>query len=176
MPGILPEEVAGGLPYRSLEGDPLHNDLIQNAYSPPATFVASCELTALPTDCTARIEARQINAIVSEMIALAECFDPNGPWSCPSITNLCRAFSQWVTDNIRVLHLNDGPPDPATIKPSEFWYETDTGFLFISYVDGDSTQWVQVAEGNVFADGTSIVGAGTAANKFSVGVIDCGTY
>jgi hypothetical protein len=102
MPGILPEATAGGLVYRDIDGNQLSPPGVQSAYSPPAAFVANCALTALPSDCTARIEAKQINAIVSELIALSECFDPNGPWDCNSVTNLCRAFTQWVSDDLEV--------------------------------------------------------------------------
>lgn len=127
MPGILPETTAGGLVYRDISGVPLNPPGVQSAYSPPATFVASCAFTALPSDCTARIEPKQINAIVSELIALAECFDPNGPWDCNSLTNLCRAFTYWASEEAEV-------------------------------------------------DGVSIVGAGTSADPFTVGTIDCGSY
>ena len=44
--------------------------------------------TALPANCEARIEPKQINAIVSEMLALAECYDADGPWDCTTINNM----------------------------------------------------------------------------------------
>jgi hypothetical protein len=128
MPGILPEDVAGGLVIRDAGGVATNPPNVQNAYVPSAAFISTCELTALPTDCTARIEARQINAIVSELIALAECFDANGPWDCNSLTNLCAAFTVWVE------------------------------------------------EGRIVVDGVSIVGAGTVADPYRVGLIDCGSY
>lgn len=101
MPGILPEKLTGGaVTYRQADGTsllPLPE--IQNAYAPTPGFVASCELTALPTNCEARFEPKQLNAIVSELLALAECWDPNGPWNCTSLNNLCTAFSVWVGAN-----------------------------------------------------------------------------
>jgi hypothetical protein len=70
---------------------------VQNAYAPAPGFATSCLITALPSDCTARIEPRQVNGIVSELTSLAECLDPNGPWNCASSLNLCTAFNTWKT-------------------------------------------------------------------------------
>jgi hypothetical protein len=39
-----------------------------------------------------------------------------------------------------------GDVPPATAVPNQLWYESDTGFLFINYDDGTSTQWVQIAD------------------------------
>lgn len=99
MPGILPESVAGGIVYRGADGLPINPPNVQNAYAPAPSFVSSCPLTALPSDCTARIEPKQINAIVSELISFAECLDPDGPWDCVSLHNLCNAFTTWVGAN-----------------------------------------------------------------------------
>jgi len=110
MPGILPEiDTAGGVVYRDASGNPLLPPEVYNAYSPSAAFLSNCLLTALPENCDGRIEARQINAIVSEMLALAECFDPDGPWDCTKLTNLCTAFNAWVAahcvyvDNVSIV-------------------------------------------------------------------------
>jgi hypothetical protein len=94
--GVFPEEEAGGVPIRNPDGTPTNNPDVQNAYAPPATYASSCVMTALPTDCTARIEARQINAIVSELVAFAECLDPDGPWVCENHNNLCTSFNVWL--------------------------------------------------------------------------------
>jgi hypothetical protein len=119
MGGILPTPEAGGIIYRDIAGVALNPPGVQNAYSPPATFVANCGLTALPSDCTARIEAKQINAIVSELISLAECFDPNGVWDCGSFNNLCAAFQQWVISDSEVDGISivgtGSPADPFTV-------------------------------------------------------------
>lgn len=128
--GIFPEDAAGGLPIRNPDGSPTNNPDIQNAYVPAPGFVSTCTMTALPSDCEARIEPRQINAIVSELVALAECMDPNGPWDCTKLNNLCAAFTVWVQANIRVL---------------------------------------------VF-DEVSIIGAGTGADPYRVGLVDGGSY
>jgi len=94
--GIFPEDVAGGLPIRNPDGSPTNNPDIQNAYVPAPGYVSTCDLTALPTDCTARIEPRQINAIVSELLSFAECLDADGPWHCELPNNLCAHFEVWV--------------------------------------------------------------------------------
>jgi hypothetical protein len=109
--GILPSLVTGGaVVYRDAAGVALNPVDVTNAYAPPPTFISTCELTALPTTCEARIEPGQINAIVSELIALAECFDPDGPWNCASVQNLCTAFTWWATNG---QHINVQPPELA---------------------------------------------------------------
>ena len=111
MTSILPSLVTGGaVIYRDAAGVALNPVDVTNAYAPPPTYISTCELTALPTTCEARIEPGQINAIVSEMIALAECFDPDGPWDCASVQNLCAAFNVWKVDGVRV---NVHPPELA---------------------------------------------------------------
>jgi len=103
MSSILPSlETGGAVIYRDADGVALNPVDVTNAYSPPPTFISSCPLTALPTTCEARIEPGQINAIVSELIALAECFDPDGPWDCASVQNLCTAFTVWKVEGVTV--------------------------------------------------------------------------
>jgi len=135
MPSIFPEDHAGGVPIRDAVGNPTNPPNVQGAYAPAPAFVSSCPITALPSDCTARIEPRQINAIVSELVSFAECLDPDGPWDCNSLRNLCAAFSVWA--------------------------ETNAG-------GGGS--------GDVVMDGVSIVGDGTIAVPYSVGLVDCGSF
>jgi hypothetical protein len=177
MPSIFPDvESAGALVVRDAAGVALHPDGVQNAYSPPATYVANCLITGLPSDCEARIEPRQINAIVSELVALAECLDPNGPWDCSSLKNLCAAFEAWLaTIDItgKVWVSDQPPPNPL---PQQFWFESDTGYLFVYYQDANTSQWVQVKGQHVFIDGTTLVGRGIQSDPIRVGVIDCGSY
>lgn len=90
---IFPTAAAGGLAVRNAAGGALNPPGVENAYNPKPAYIMDCTYYALPSDCTARIEPRQINAIVSELVALAECFDPSGPWDCNLLTNLCRSFS-----------------------------------------------------------------------------------
>lgn len=174
MPGIFPEELAGGLVVRDEAGVALNPPGVERAYSPPAAFVSSCPITGLPSDCDARIEPRQINAIVSELVALAECFDSTGPWDCSSLKNLCNTFTAWALVNISGIYVGDTPPiDP---EPNKLWWESDNGMLFLWYDDGTSQQWVQINGASVFADQESIVGAGAAHSPFQVGIVDCGSY
>lgn len=99
MPGILPDSTSGALVIRDgVVCTPQQNVL--NAFCPPPAYAANCDITALPSTCDARITAAQINAIVSELMALAVCFDRNGPWNCNSITNLCAHFNTWVATNM----------------------------------------------------------------------------
>jgi len=184
MPGILPEAIAGGLVYRQQDGLPTPPPNVQNAYPPLPEFLANCGLTALPSDCTARIEPRQINAIVSELLSFAECMDPNGPWDCTSLQNLCTAFTTWVSVHIipAVIVSPTPPPNPAK---DQLWWESDSAYMFIWYDDGSTKQWVQVASSagapgdggaSAIVDGSSIVGAGIVGDPFTVNIIDCGVW
>jgi hypothetical protein len=131
--GIFPrQDTAGGVPIRSdLDGSPLNPVDVENAYVPAPGFVTTCVMTALPTNCDSRIEPPQINALVSELVALAECFDADGPWDCTKLNNLCTMFTTWVSLNVF--------PPPVM-------------------------------------DGVSIVGAGTEADPYRVGLVDGGTF
>ena len=66
---------------------------------------------------------------------------------------------------------------PLFPDDSKLWWESDTGVLYIYYNDGNTTQWVQINAINaVVMDNVSIVGAGTTAEPYQVGLIDCGTW
>jgi hypothetical protein len=172
---IFPNDTAGGLEIRDAAGAPTMPPGVENAYVPDPAFTSTCPLTALPSDCTARIEPRQINAIVSEMLALAECWDPNGPWECASLVNLCSAFQVWAATITSLITVADDPP--TGVQPNHLWWESDTGAMFIWFDDGDSQQWVQVSGGgSIVMDNVSIVGAGMIGNPHMVGLVDCGTY
>lgn len=167
MPGILPETIAGGIVIRDADGNPTNPANVHNAHTPNPTFITSCELTALPSDCTARIEPRQINAIVSELISFAECLNSDGPWNCNSINNLCAAFAVWAENHIGVIPISPEPPlDP---EPGMLWFDSDAGLIYV----WNGANWVQVS---VSIDGVSIVGSGTIIDPYTVGTIDCGTY
>ena len=93
---IFPDQVTGGgVVYRDIDGNPVPVLDVQNAYSPAPAYIINCPATALPANCEARIEPKQINAIVSELLSFAECLDPDGPWDCTTVTNLCHAFTAW---------------------------------------------------------------------------------
>jgi len=173
MPSIFPEINAGGVYIRDADGNPLNPPGVERAYAPPPIYQTTCQLTALPSDCDARIEPRQINAIVSELVALSQCWEPFGTgWDCNVLNNLCNSFQTWQA--YTSIHIGDTPPPLAL--PGRLWWETDTGYTFIYYNDGTSAQWVQIAGGAIRMDGVSIVGSGTVADPYRVGVVDCGEY
>jgi hypothetical protein len=177
-PGVFPTDTAGGLVIRDAAGAPTNPAGVENAYVPAAGFVITCPPTGLPSDCTARIEPRQINAIVSELLSFAECLDPNGPWDCNSLKNLCAAFQAWAILNVKSAIISDTAPVPPDAEHARFWWESDTGILWIYYDDGSSAQWVQVAgpQTVLVMDQISIIGAGDTADPHSVGLVDCGTW
>jgi hypothetical protein len=179
MPSIYPDVAAGGLEVRDGSGNPTNPANVQNAYVPAPAYVTSCPITALPSDCTARIEPKQINAIASELYSFAECLDPDGPWDCYSLKNICTSFNTWAAINVPIIYISDTPP--ATPKQNQLWWESDSGVLYVWYDDGNSIQWVQVigtgpGGASALMDGVSIVGLGSAADPYAVGLIDCGTY
>jgi hypothetical protein len=88
MAGLIPIAAAGGVPVSTAS--------VKNAAVPAAPFVVSGTMSALPSDCTARILPEQINAIVSELMSLAACFAPSGTWTTASLNNLCSAFTSFV--------------------------------------------------------------------------------
>lgn len=172
--GVLPEDSAGAVIVRDAAGNPTYPADVEKAFIPQPAFISTCELTALPSTCDARIEPRQINAIISELISFAECLDPNGPWDCAALNNICVAFTEWAWINVVPLVVADTPPPNP--KTNQLWWESDTGLLWLSYNDGNTIQWVQVTPGKIFMDGISIRGLGIATNPHEVGVIDCGVY
>jgi hypothetical protein len=99
MPGIFPDTVNGGIVIRDGAGVCLAPSGVPSAYCPPASFTSSCQLTALPSDCTARISAAQINAIVSEIVRFAYVLNPDGNWNCATLTNLSDFFAAWSAEN-----------------------------------------------------------------------------
>jgi hypothetical protein len=165
---------AGGVEYRDAAGNPINPPDVHNAYPPLPAFLSTCLIAALPSNCDARIEPRQINAIVSELLSFAECLDPNGTWDCNSLKNLCAAFTAWMAENLKFIVIADAPP-PAPQEPS-LWWESDTGYTYIWYNDGTSAQWVQIAGAKTIMDQVSIVGQGITADPHSVALVDCGQY
>lgn len=148
-------------------------DDIHNTQCPPSSYKSTCDLTALPSTCDARIEPRQVNAIVAELLSLAACMNPVGSWNCDSLNNLCGAFQAWTGANASGVIISDIAP--GGVVGSFLWLESDTGNMFVNYNDGDSTQWVQVS-GPPVPDKVSILGCGTANYPFRVGTVDGGTY
>lgn len=172
---IFPDlESAGAKIYRNADGTCLLPvDEVQNAACPPQAYTSTCDVTALPSNCDARVEARQINAIVSELLNFAACMNPTGTWDCTSLNNLCASFTEWMVAGLTGVIVSDTPPGNA--RDSQMWWESDTGNLFLNYADGDSKQWVQIA-GPPVVDNNTIIGLGTPGSPLQVFAIDCGTY
>lgn len=95
MVGILPDVANGALVTRDGAGVPTNPPGVQGSYVPPAGFTSSCLLTALPSDCTARMSAAQINAIVSELLCFMATLNPDGTYNCASLCNISAAFNAW---------------------------------------------------------------------------------
>jgi len=96
MAGILPDTANGGLVIRSADGTATPVAGVVNSFSPPAAFHSTCLITALPSDCTARISAAQVNAISSELLALMAYLNPTGSYNCGAVTNLASNFAAWA--------------------------------------------------------------------------------
>lgn len=95
---IFPETLAGGVVLRTQAGVVLPPDpRVQNGYIPPDSFSTTCDLTYLPSDCTARITPAQVNSFTSEMLCFAAQLEPDGTWTCNSPCNLAGAFNSWKT-------------------------------------------------------------------------------
>lgn len=117
---VFPDPVTGGgVVYRDSSGNPIPAPDVQNAYSPAPAYIINCPPTALPGNCEARVEPKQVNSIVSEMLALAECFDADGPWDCTTLNNLCRSFNVWAAShdpNLFVLKSGDTMTGPLILS------------------------------------------------------------
>lgn len=96
MTSIFPDASANGVVIRDIDGNPVVASNVENAYVPDPAFEMTCEVRALPTDCFSVIQPSQVNAIVSEMLCLAQTFSPTGVWDCASLCNLSEAFNTWV--------------------------------------------------------------------------------
>lgn len=101
MTAILPDAVNGGVIVRDANGAATNPPNVSNAYIPPSAFITTCQLTALPNDCTARITPAQINALVSELLCLAATLSATGVWNCASTCNLSSMFQAWVALHMR---------------------------------------------------------------------------
>jgi len=101
MTAILPDAVNGGVIVRDASGVATNPPNVSNAYIPPSTFITTCQLTALPNDCTARITPAQINALVSELLFFAATLSATCVWNCAATCNLCSMFQAWVALHMR---------------------------------------------------------------------------
>lgn len=103
---IFPTATAGGLVGRTQAGVCSVPANVENFYCFPNAFTTDCDITGLPTDCTARIEPKQINAIVSELMAFANQLNPTGSWTCENENNLAVNFAAYAStvagDNVTI--------------------------------------------------------------------------
>ena len=113
MPGVFPEVENGAVIVRGLDGVCTGTLEAPNAYCPPATFTSTCAITALSEDCVSRIKPSQINALVSEILCLANMLTPEGSWDCASNCNLAAAFEAWQTQFVADFVI---PVDDITIE------------------------------------------------------------
>lgn len=149
--GVMPLIEAGAVVYRDASGIPTDPDEVENAFSPPAAFTSSCELTALQSNCTARFRPAQVNALVSEMLCLASTLAPTGHWDCEDVCNVSAAFLRWATD-----------AGPGTLRDYVDLYETPTDLAFddathvLTYSGEDVTNAISLA---------SLLGVSTDANN-----------
>lgn len=97
MTGIIPTAENGGVVVRDSGGVCQAPANVSNTYCPPASFTTSCDVLALPNDCTARITPAQINAFQSELLCLAQAFNVEGTWNCGNVCNLSSNFTVWAT-------------------------------------------------------------------------------
>lgn len=159
MVGILPDIANGGLVIRDGDGVPTNPAGVQSAYSPPAEFTSSCLLTALPSDCTARMSAAQINAIVSELLCFMASLNPDGTYNCASLCNIANAFDAWWDEHNNTDATIDGDGTAANL----FRVNPLATVAAILAVDaaGDS-----LASGLRSTDATNILTTGTDGRLF----------
>ena len=97
MASIFADGAHGGVVTRDNSGTPTSPEGVLDAYVPGADFsFVNGQPTGIPI-CNARWSARQLNAIVSEMIALAERWAPEGEWDLHALNNLATAFDAWLS-------------------------------------------------------------------------------
>ena len=101
MSSIFPDSAFGGVVTRNAAG--LAVALPAGAINvrvPPAAFKFTGGLpTAYDLTCTTRWSPPMMNAIVSEMVALAEAMTPTGTWNSSNLNNLAAAFAAWAAAN-----------------------------------------------------------------------------
>lgn len=98
MPGIFPELSDNAVVVRDENGQPVPAVGVSNAYIPVASFVTTCSMTALPDSCYSKISPAQINAIVSELVCLAQAWSSTGEWDCNDLCNLSKSFNLWAAN------------------------------------------------------------------------------
>jgi hypothetical protein len=185
MPSIFPSISSGAVVVRDLAGVCQAPVNTFNAYCPPEEFTTSCQVTALPEDCVARITPTQINGIVSELLCLAVHLVPDGSWDCDSNCNLGTMFSDWWTANIPqsdgiTITGNGQPETPFAIIPmgvvEAFCADNDVITALAACLISEDVQNI-ITPGSdgkllarIFKDGGIIIGAGTVDDPLMIDV------
>lgn len=170
MAGIFPTLINNGYQVRAIDGTPsvVPGNVI-NAYVPPMEFQTSCPITYLPEECFSRIAPSQINAVVSELLCLAQTWDPLGLWDCGSNCNLSTLFTHWanaqttveITGAICDLPLSDGREGGAKLV-----YCTGETSALVAIQGDDSLL-------EMFLEGLCSVPSGSAATPADT-LLSCG--
>jgi hypothetical protein len=50
----------------------------------------------------------------------------------------------WVIDSSMIASMSTSASAPSNPLPGDLWYDSDTGFVFVYYNDGTSSQWVEI--------------------------------
>ena len=64
------------------------------------------------------------------------------------------------------LQISETPPTSPAPSEGDLWWESDTGALYVYYNDGNSDQWVAVAQGPAGSPGPPGSAAGSGAGPF----------
>lgn len=97
MRGVFPALGFGAVAIRDANGEPLAAPP-EGAYVPGPDFTTSTIITALRTRCRqTELSPEQMNALVSELLALAEFMNPSGHWDAHDVRNLAAAWQMWMT-------------------------------------------------------------------------------
>lgn len=187
MPGLLPDAANGGQIIRDAGGVCTNPPNVLNAYCPPAAFTSTCELTALPQDCTARIMPSQINGIVSELLCFAANLNPTGNWNCSSNCNLAAAFAAWaaankLVDGVTIIgagtlldpwRVDPGAvvdaicaDDAVAVELAACLISSDADNILVQGTDGK----LYVPPGSQLADQDTILGNGLIGDEFRVNI------
>lgn len=160
MSGIFPSAINGGLNVGTAE-NPIFPANVENAYRPSENFTVSCEITYLPSDCSARIAASQINSLQGELLCLAETLDPEGTWNCNGTCNIGTAFTNWLNtlaplSTVAVQSpylLGDGTAiDPVRIDPLLFMLRQPAGVGVYTEFDALSSRILNLDDGIAATD------------------------
>ena len=95
--GIFPSVGDGGVAVRDSGGNPINPAGVENVSAPPASFAIINGAMRLfgSNPGTNLVRPSLLNAIISEIVALAAAMDPTGTWDAQGSGNLAAAFVRW---------------------------------------------------------------------------------